>query len=434
MVRELKNRLFLILLLAVIVVVSTGCSSFGTNNPKYYTGYNSVEMSFLQDSPPSIFYYDGQAPYGSDINTLPIHVQITNQGSSDAYGALFIQGLDPGIFSIQGYTQGYPGYTGLGRWSQTMFSGYFDPNGNLAVSGFNIPINGKSVSLSLANIGGQKSISFSSFGYGNRSGLFNNLGFTVENSKYTGYTGVSVGVINSRVGSILTPITRGMFSTYGWGNWLKEFELEGRNPNNPAGGMDMVEFPTTMIALPTSLEEFPLRIMVTSCFDYATHASTMVCLDPEPYSNVKKACQPVTASPGGGQGAPVAVTTIEQRPGKGRTTFVINIHHNRQSVDDELYDYFSLYKCDPASGQTVKTTDTNVVYIGYVYLSNIDITMSCIPDQVMRLDASGNGQITCSITFPPGMASAAYKADLELELWYGYSKTIYKDIVVRRLS
>ena len=191
--------------------------------------------------------------------------------------------------------------------------------------------------------------------------------------------------------------------------------------------------PATIINLPSSLEEFRQRVMITSCFDYATHASQMVCIDPEPYSNVRKSCIPTTVSLGGGQGAPVAVTTIEQRPGKGRTTFVINIHHNKKSTYDELYDYFSLYKCDPASGAMVKTTDKNVVYVGYVYLSDIDITMSCIPDQTIRLDESGNGQITCSIVFPPGMASSAYQAPLEVELWYGYSKTIFKDIIVRRI-
>ena len=135
-----------------------------------------------------------------------------------------------------------------------------------------------------------------------------------------------------------------------------------------------------------------------------------------------------------GMGAPVAITSVEQRPAKGRTTFIINVHHNRKNAGDMLYDYFSLYKCDPAAGGIVKTTDKNVVYVGYVYLSNLDITMLCLPDQIIRLDASGNGQITCSVDFPQGMAlNGAYRAPLEIELWYGYSKTIVRNVLIKRI-
>ena len=223
-----------------------------------------------------------------------------------------------------------------------------------------------------------------------------------------------------------------MFQTYGWTvGWLKTFDMEGRSVNNPAGSMDVVEFPSTITSLPPSLEEFQQRIMVTSCFSYATHASTMVCIDPEPYSNVKKVCLPQTVSLGGGQGAPVSVSSIEQKPGRGRTVFTINIKLTKKDTYDELYDFFSLYKCDPSSGQTVKVTDKNIVYVGYVYLSDYDITMNCLPDQIIRLDDSGNGQIICSADIPSG--TGAYQAPLEVELWYGYSKSIYKDVIVRKI-
>ena len=124
--------------------------------------------------------------------------------------------------------------------------------------------------------------------------------------------GISSGVLQANIGAALNPITEGMFNKYEWGGgWLKKFQLEGRNTRNPNGGMDVVDFDATIVDLSPALEEFRQRIMVTSCFDYATHASEMICLDPEPYSNVKKACRPTTISFGGGQGAPVAVTTVE---------------------------------------------------------------------------------------------------------------------------
>jgi hypothetical protein len=314
-----------------------------------------------------------------------------------------------------------------------MFSGYFGGTQNFQINVAGIDLGGALLNLGVANVGGRSIVSFSTFGFTDRGAMFQALGFGTSEGRYNGYVGINPGISQYGTGAALNMITAGMFSTFGWNEWLKKFELEGRSSNSPAGDMEVIEFPATILSLPPSLEEFRQRVMVTSCFDYATHASEMVCIDPEPYSNVKKACKPTTVSLAGGQGAPVSITTIEQRPGRGRTTFVINVHHTKKNTYDELYDYFSLYKCDPASGEIVKVTDKNIVYIGYVYLSDIDITMTCIPDQVIRLDQSGNGQITCSLEFPEGMATSAYQAPMEIELWYGYSKTIYKDIIVRRI-
>jgi len=432
MIFKLKNKLVMIIALMSVLFLITGCGSTTSNaQKKYYTGYDSVQMRFLSDSPPSTFYYDSEAQ-DIEVNTIPIFVELYNKGSSDTYGALFIHGFDPNIVAIQGYTPGYPGYSGPMQGSGGTFNGWFGDNNNYAISALGIPIGNTVISLGLQAVNGQTGISFSSFG--TRASLFNSLGFSSNAGTMIGtYPTINTGVVQSNIGAVINPITRGMFNQFGWTGWIKAFGLEGRNPNNPSGGMNVIEFPATILTLPPSLEEFRQRVMVTSCFDYATHASTMVCIDPEPYSNVKKACTPATVSAGSGQGAPVAVTNIEQRPGRGRTTFIINVKHTKKGTYDELYDYFSLYKCDPASGATVKTNDKNIVYVGYVYLSQYDITMTCIPNQIIRLDDSGNGQITCSVQFPEGMASSAYQAPLEVELWYGYSKTIYKDMIIRRI-
>lgn len=431
------NKVFLSMMLLVITLVLTGCS--GSTNPssktgpKYYQGYESIEMKFLEESPPFTFYYDSEADNIQE-NTLPIMVELYNKGSSNSYGALFVHGLDPNIIAIQGYTPNYPGYTGTGRWDYQTFSGWYGDSSNYALNIMGVNLGNSVLNLGVASIGGRNVVSFSTFsGINDRASLFQSLGFGTAASRYNNYVGTSPYLGDYHVGAALNLITAGMFNNFGWNEWLKKFEMEGRSSDNPPGGMEVVEFPATILTLPPSLEEFRQRVMVTACFDYATHASKMVCIDPEPYSNVRKACKPQTVSLSGGQGAPVSITTIEQRPGRGRTTFVINIRHSSKNAYDELYDYFSLYKCDPSSGEVVKATDKNVVYVGYVYLSDIDITMSCVPDQVIRLDSSGNGQITCSIEFPEGMATSAYEAPMEIELWYGYSKTIYRDVIVRRI-
>ena len=73
----------------------------------------------------------------------------------------------------------------------------------------------------------------------------------------------------------------------------------------------------------------------------------------------------------------------------------------------------------------------------YIALSGFDSVTSpgmitCTPDYKIRLDTSGNGQISCTANFPLN-AESAYEAPLEIELWYGYSKNIYKEITIKRI-
>jgi len=439
MMRELKNWFFLSIVLVIFALVLSGCGQTGANaQPKYYTGYNSLDLKFLQDSPPTIFYYDSQAT-NPQVNTIPIDVQVTNLGSSDTYGALFVYGFDPHIVGVDGYSARLSGNSWTTYTRPTAFNGWTNGAGNYAFNVQGLNVGGQTLSFGFANVNGQQQLSFSTFGIGSfnnnaispRSVLFNSLGFAMQTGG-NGPTAISVGVSQADVGAVLRPITMSMFNTYGWSTtWLKIIDLKGRNPNNPSGDLSVVEFPATIFTLPPSLEQFQQRIMVTACYSYATHASSMVCIDPEPYSNVQKVCNPTIVSLGGGQGAPVSITSIDQKPARGRTVFTISIHHNKQSTYDDLYDYFSLYKCDPASGQVVKATDKNIVYVGYVYLSNTDITMNCLPDQIIRLDESGNGQIVCTADIPPG--TSAYEAPMEIELWYGYSKSIYQDVLVKKI-
>jgi hypothetical protein len=425
MMRELNNRLFLMVGLLAVVALISGCSGASTNvSQKYYTGYNSLEMSFLSDSPPTTFYYDGEATAGSQVNMIPINVQIQNKGSSDSYGAIFVHGFDPNIVSVKtsGSSTGSSNGFTYGSSSTSAFSGWVSGQ-NYAFNILGVDVGSTTLNFGLANVNGRQTISFSTFGGSvkSRSELFSSMGYT------------SASIASARIGGLLNPITKSMFGVYGWSNTIQNIALEGKSQDNPSGGMEVLDFPATILTLPPSLEQFTQRIMITSCFDYATHASAMVCIDPEPYSNVRKACTANTVSLSGGQGAPVSVTSIEQRPARGRTTFTINVKLTKTGTDDILYDYFSLYKCDPASGQIVKTNDKNVVSVGYIHISNEDITMSCTPDQTIRLDESGNGQIVCSMEFPTGMATSAFQSPMEIELWYGYSKTIYRDVYVRKI-
>jgi len=398
-----KTSIFLMIALLAVSFVLSGCSGFGIGTPsnyqrKYYQGYNSLDMKFATASPPDIFYYD---PQSSD-NEIPIVINVQNKGAADTYGVIFIQGYDPHIMQIAG--------------------GQTPGSGNIQIGG-----SGSSFYFSVSNV----YIGLS--GGGSNA----NLGFTSPNGNIYG---LNAFTSNGQLKSIMIRMNPGRIG-FGLGQkaltlfstnlgWNAPIALEGDTIDTPGGGTEVYDFPTYIYYLPESLEQFPQTIMATACFDYATRSTTMMCIDPKPNSNTVKACVPRSVSPSGGQGGPVAITRVDQQSSSAKTVFTIYIHHYKQSSLDELYDLNSLYKCNPSSASLVKATDKNVVYLGYAELSGRPLI--CASDGRIRLDDSGNGQISCSAIFD-GLTTDAYTAPLEVELWYGYSKSIYKTLQIKRV-
>lgn len=406
-----KNTIILFSLLMAAILILTACNAVGPNrgnnanlNKKYYQGYDSLELSFLQDSPPSIFYYDGD-PQSILQNEIPIIVEVKNKGVSDAYGALHIHGYDRSIVSVAGDK----GVTSCPQCSPT----------TLNFGGIYIGLRGS----------GQTAlqIGFHSPSVGNNPGVSYGLSVFGQGGQIRSF---SVGITQGRIGSRLAPFAFNMLTSYFGYN--APIALEGDTPLNPGGGVEIYEFPALIYNLPPSVEQFRQPIMVTACYDYVTHSTAMICIDPNPQSNTKKACFARTVSMSGGQGAPVAITKVEQQSSREKVVLTIYVKHNKKNSLDDLFDYNSLWKCDPESAAVVKPTDKNVVYIGYIALSGMDITMNCKPDSKIRLDQSGSGQVSCTAYFPQNSESA-YEAPLEIELWYGYSKNIYKEITIKRI-
>ena len=400
-----KRWIFGVLILAIIVI--SGCSvgpNTGSNyQRKYYQGYDSLEIKFLDESPPYKFYYNSD---GSD-NEIPVVLDVKNKGASDAYGAIYIHGYDPNIIEVAGGR--LPG-EGSVRWN---FG-----TGTLEIGGIYIGLSG----------GGSNSII--DLGFISPNG--DRYGGTVftQNGDFVGLN-VNINTGTNRVGSRLAnPVLNAMQSTYGWS---APIALEGDTPETPGGGVEVYDFPAYIYYLPESLEEFRQPIMVTACYSYVTRATTMMCIDPKPNSNSKKACIARTVGVSGGQGAPVAITRVEQQASSGKVVFTITVKHSKKNSLDELFDITQLfYKCNPHAGAIVKPSDKNVVDVLYVELSGDDITQSCSGGGRIRLDASGNGQFTCT-AYLSSMSDSAYEAPLFIELGYGYGKNIYKEVTIKKI-
>ena len=200
-------------------------------------------------------------------------------------------------------------------------------------------------------------------------------------------------------------------------------KLEGKSPYNPQGGYDVVSFRGNIINFDSrKTDSYNANFLVTSCYNYETLASQTVCIDPEPYSTKEKTkvcIVPLSYSLSGGQGAPVAVTKVEEIVLSNKIQFKIYIKNlgDGKIIDKNRVNIDCPYSLD--------YTNLDKVYVsgrvsGY--------SLSCRPNNPIIL-INGVGTVICTIP-KPAMSKSAYTTPLQVKLEYGYSSSIQKGVEI----
>lgn len=112
--------------------------------------------------------------------------------------------------------------------------------------------------------------------------------------------------------------------------------LEPKSIYNPEGGYASAEFSTDHISyLPEGIDSLPQSFMVTACYEYATTASPVVCIDPHLYEigPVDRACVVKDVTLTSGQGAPVSVDSVYVNMAKNKVLFKIQISNKGGGCD-----------------------------------------------------------------------------------------------------
>lgn len=201
---------------------------------------------------------------------------------------------------------------------------------------------------------------------------------------------------------------------------LDETELSGKSHYNEQGGSTAVDFTAGVEPLPEGVSYFPQTILFTVTYAYKTIASPIVCIDPEPRSTTirDKVCsvRDITLS---SQGAPIAVTKIEEDIASDRILFKIYL----ENVGDGLVIPDEKVGNDPNEGY--EWGELNKVEIDVkVGKDSID----CRPkDKKIEL-IEGKGYIFCSMSKPGD--KKVYTTPLNIELTYGYSSSVSKSIEI----
>ena len=222
----------------------------------------------------------------------------------------------------------------------------------------------------------------------------------------------------------------------------QEFIIKGKSIYSPVGDEEFVTLTAGAKRISAQSETHPSTIFATACYPYNTILGTSVCIDTDIIGEVrgKKVCDIKDLTFSEGQGAPVAVTKIETRMlpdvdvNKVKPHFIIFIENKGNG---EVVNSSKLGEACSSSG--LNYTDFNTLTIS-----------ASLPQ----------GDLKCSENVDPGPAAVrlrekedivrctlesdidesgidigrdAYTAPLKIELNYGYTFTISKDIIIEKV-
>lgn len=442
-----RSQLLLFSLIIILLLSLSACSNLafpGGKNPRtddFYKGTEGVRM-WLPDpsSPPSKMYF-----YGADSieeNSFNIFINLWNVGASWTQGAVFVSGYDPHMITLYGVDDelvklnwngcdiGFGGQPDLDTGNiGNLFGMFFSVNcPDQGVGAFyNNPDQWGAQLNSLAQL----------FGW-NPDSWINSLGFSyMQQPNGQGYFYLDVGDSYSQDNLdhgkgmliLMSGMQLGQFGT--------EYTLAPDAYEYPGGEKTSVSFEGYIHQWPMGLDrtEKAMPFLITNCYAYSTYAAPQVCIDPRPQDlEANKVCIPQRITYNGGNGAPVAVTSIEQENTLHKVYFDINI---RNVGKGQVFDLGQLAYCSPYFPGRLTLNQLNKVYLLDARIGQQHLY--CTPDRGrgIRLDEHGQGSVRCTydMQLSPGtMASSAYETPLIIEIGYGYQETTQTNMMIKRVT
>lgn len=428
-----QSMIFLLLLVAVLAIAGCGNSANRCSegdNCIYYQGSRGIIT--LLETPPNYMYYRS-GDIGTGANDIDINVRLQNDGASDSMGAVFISGFAPELFEICYQTEnGNCEYYNIGRAATSC---YFDlGNIGTTLGGTFFAFNCWGIGVTNSAGGRTLSLNFNqlreAFGW---SWLPQGVNIQLANRDggywdvQTNFQGYSFDIF--RHGKRLMALVSQLdFKSHNG----DVFYLKGDNPDSPGGDIDYKTFTVSFKSQwPAGQDYFRVPYQIKTCYAYTTFVSPMLCVDPDPFSSEEKVCRSETYTWGGSQGAPVAVTRVEQTNTGQEVILDITI---RNIGSGKVWDVGYLEACSPYFPGSVKENYKNVVYIGEARVGTTAI--DCSRNFRVRLDPkTEEARFTCRYPLEfGGDVGSAYTIPLKMELWYGYEETINNQLTVRRLS
>lgn len=207
----------------------------------------------------------------------------------------------------------------------------------------------------------------------------------------------------------------------------QELKIDGKSIFNPNGDEDSITINAKAKTIGAQSETQSSTIRATACYPYKTIFGASVCIDSDIYGTKRgeKACSVRDLSFGNGQGAPVAITKIEtrmlpQRNNLVKPHFLIHIENKGNG------EVVSLSEVENAC--TGKRLDYRAFNTIIIKASLSGETLDC-PAEIRLKEKEDLVRCTGEVV----EREDAYVAPLSVELEYGYTFTISKNIIIEKI-
>lgn len=217
--------------------------------------------------------------------------------------------------------------------------------------------------------------------------------------------------------------------------------LEGKSPMNPLGARRLVMATASNIQAPDIGDEEEVTFIATACYGYKTESSFDICIDPqrdEPGVQQKKACDAKpTYRVSGGQGAPIAVTKLEQEMlSLGQTRKVRAKIYLQNMGKGWIYKLDEFHRpCSAQKGQQPQENEFGIVEIGAsISGKKMDCNLATAEADNFRFRITNEKDsfVLCQLQLPPE-AFSAYNSVITITSAYGYVEDTSTTVKVKKL-
>lgn len=210
----------------------------------------------------------------------------------------------------------------------------------------------------------------------------------------------------------------------------ERFDLDGKSIYNPEGNREIKEFRAKTKKILPGIESYETAITATACYPYKTEATSLVCIDTDLAGRIKtKPCRTRTIAMPGGQGAPIAITSVEPKMmphediEKVQPEFQIKIQNlgaGQAMTREKVF--------DACTGQALGTETWNRLQVRAQLSEN---PLTCIPETVKLTQDT---TVICTLEEGISKTQGTYTAPLSIEADYGYLDRAVKQINIKRLA
>ena len=233
-------------------------------------------------------------------------------------------------------------------------------------------------------------------------------------------------------------------------SWIEDkpqikFSLNGKTIERAEGEEEIMTLKAEARPLEELSQTHEPSILATACYDYKTELVAAVCVDTDVYGikKITKSCK-VKELGFSSQGAPVAITRIGTEimpmdiPDRVRPQFLIQVQNKGDGlvIKDDMQ-----VITDACSEKSLNYTELSVVFIN-AYLGGEQKQLNCnIEEETQYKDNKKTGLVKlrdntgiarCVLDEGIDEDEGTYVSPLKIELRYGYTNTISKNVVIKK--